>query len=63
MKVSVTFNCDNACFQEGDSVCHEIKEVLSTVGKEIASDNAVPSSGIIFDRNGNLIGEYSVTGY
>jgi hypothetical protein len=60
MKVSVTFNCDNASFDENRAL--EIAEILRNVANEINRDET-PCSSIIFDRNGNLIGEYSVTGY
>lgn len=60
MKLELSFNCDNACFDHG-MLFQEISRVLTTVGQMISSTEN--KDGRIFDCNGNVIGEFKITGY
>lgn len=53
MKFTVSFNCDNAAFDE--DLNGAIARVLRHVANQVA-DYGAPLSSLIKDRNGNTIG-------
>lgn len=62
MKVNISFNCDNACFEHDPA--REIGRILEEISAEIKkSEIDRPKTSKVYDINGNVIGEWNIEGY
>jgi len=66
MKVQITFECDNAAFEDNFSgeirqICYQIRDKIHEQLGRIPCICTVPESAdIIFDTNGNPIGKIEI---
>jgi hypothetical protein len=57
MKFSLTFDCDNAAFDDFPE--SEIARILRSVADRVDDGDRDPG-GLIFDVNGNHVGEWNI---
>jgi len=58
MKMTIEINCDGDAFQDGNLV----SECLSIINKNIVYlKHGVPDTLLLFDVNGNVVGEANIT--